>query len=73
MCVLTLQIGLGSMGSGMALNLQKFLLKENRPGLIYYNRTIAKGKEIEAIGGRPATSAGQLASEASVIFSCVCA
>lgn len=60
------------MGSGMAANLQKFLTKDSRPNLIYYNRTTSKGDGLKALGGVPATSIEQLVTKCSVIFSCVC-
>lgn len=59
------------MGTGMAANLQRFLTKDSRPNLIYYNRTAAKGDGVKALGGVPATSIEQLVAKCDVIFSCV--
>lgn len=59
------------MGSGMAANLQRFLQKNEKPSLIYYNRTISKGDDIKELGGVAALSVIDLASKSDLVFICV--
>ncbi|RDW95289.1 6-phosphogluconate dehydrogenase family protein [Coleophoma crateriformis] len=64
-------IGLGSMGIGMAKNLQKYLTSVSAPALIYTNRTISRGVPLDALGGVPVTSVTEVAQKSEIIFSCV--
>ncbi|CAN6671101.1 hypothetical protein TRVA0_044S00430 [Trichomonascus vanleenenianus] len=59
--------GLGTMGLEMALNLQTYLSSKKLPSLLYYNRTIEKGKPIQEIGGKPTTIA-ELSRKCTIIF-----
>ncbi|KAF3762298.1 hypothetical protein M406DRAFT_352685 [Cryphonectria parasitica EP155] len=61
-------IGLGSMGIGMAVNLQKHLSASRNTNLHYYNRTMARGEPLKAIGGVPCVHVGDLVSRSDVIF-----
>ncbi|KAK7739928.1 hypothetical protein SLS53_005521 [Cytospora paraplurivora] len=61
-------IGLGSMGLGMAINLQKHLSKTAAPNLQYYNRTLSRGEPLEAIGGAPCKDVADLAAKSDIIF-----
>lgn len=64
-------IGLGSMGIGMSKNLQKYLKSTNAPSLIYTNRTISRGIDLEALGGIPVKTVSEVAYKSDIIFSCV--
>lgn len=64
-------IGLGSMGLHMAQNLQKYLQSTGGPGLLYTNRTLSRGADLEAMGGIPKDSVAQVVQNSDVIFSCV--
>lgn len=64
-------IGLGSMGIGMSKNLQRYLKSTNAPSLVYTNRTLSRGADLEALGGVPVTTVGEVAQKCDVIFSCV--
>ncbi|ROW18261.1 hypothetical protein VPNG_00418 [Cytospora leucostoma] len=61
-------IGLGSMGLGMAMNLQKHLSKIAAPNLQYYNRTLSRGELLETIGGAPCKDVADLAAKSDIIF-----
>ena len=64
-------IGLGSMGLGMAKNLQKHLAATSAPPLIYTNRTLARGEALEALGAKPVKTVAEVVKSSSIIFSCV--
>lgn len=61
-------IGLGSMGLAMAINIQKHLRASSLPNLHYWNRTIAKGKELGATGGEPSKNPAELCSNCGITF-----
>ncbi|KAK1996006.1 NAD(P)-binding protein [Colletotrichum falcatum] len=61
-------IGLGSMGLGMACNLQKHLVRLNAPDLQYYNRTVSRGASLAEIGGVTRSSAKDLVNNADIVF-----
>lgn len=61
-------IGLGSMGLGMATNLQKHLSGTGAPGLHYHNRTMSRGEPLEQAGGVPCPSIGDLVARCDIIF-----
>lgn len=64
-------IGLGSMGIGMAKNLQTCLNSTSAPALIYTNRTLSRGEPVKALGGIPVETTGEVAKKCDIIFSCV--
>jgi 3-hydroxyisobutyrate dehydrogenase-like beta-hydroxyacid dehydrogenase len=64
-------IGLGSMGIGMAKNLQKYLTSVSAPALIYTNRTLSRGESLKELGGIPAETVTEVAKKSEIIFSCV--
>ncbi|TVY53961.1 Glyoxylate/succinic semialdehyde reductase 1 [Lachnellula cervina] len=64
-------IGLGSMGIGMAKNLQKYLTSISAPALIYTNRTLSRGEPVKELGGIPVETVTEVAKKSSIIFSCV--
>lgn len=64
-------IGLGSMGLNMAQNLQRYLQSIGGPALIYTNRTISRGTELQAIGGIPKDSVAEVVENSQIVFSCV--
>ncbi|KAH6703802.1 NAD binding domain of 6-phosphogluconate dehydrogenase [Verticillium dahliae] len=61
-------IGLGSMGLGMATNLQKHLTYLGAPHLHFFNRTKSRGQAIEVLGAIPAASAAQLITSSDIVF-----
>lgn len=66
-----LQFGLGSMGLGMALNIQKHLQNEGHPPLRYSNRTLAKGAPLCEAGAVPEEKFESVVQESDVIFTMV--
>lgn len=56
------------MGFGMAMNLQKNLLQSGAVNLCYHNRTMSRGKPLEAIGGVPCCSVGDLITRSDIVF-----
>ncbi|TDZ38063.1 Glyoxylate/succinic semialdehyde reductase 1 [Colletotrichum spinosum] len=64
-------IGLGSMGIGMSMNLQKYLSSSGAPPLIYTNRTLSRGESLKELGAVPAESVSEVAKKSSIIFSCL--
>ncbi|TEA21728.1 Glyoxylate/succinic semialdehyde reductase 1 [Colletotrichum sidae] len=64
-------IGLGSMGIGMSMNLQKYLSSSGAPPLIYTNRTLSRGESLKELGAVPAKSVSEVAKKSSIIFSCL--
>ncbi|RAH43160.1 NAD(P)-dependent oxidoreductase [Aspergillus brunneoviolaceus CBS 621.78] len=63
--------GLGSMGLGMSLNLQRYLQAKELPPLRYSNRTIAKGDALRDAGAVPETEFGSLVQKSDVIFTMI--
>ncbi|KUI66899.1 putative 3-hydroxyisobutyrate dehydrogenase, mitochondrial [Cytospora mali] len=61
-------IGLGSMGLGMATNLQKHLSKTGAPNLQYNNRTMSRGEPLQKIGGVPCGNMSDLVEKSDIIF-----
>lgn len=64
-------VGLGSMGLGMAKNLQKYLKASSSPSLLYTNRTISRGEPVKELGGVPVETVSEVAKKSDIIFSCV--
>ncbi|KAH8678953.1 6-phosphogluconate dehydrogenase family protein [Tricladium varicosporioides] len=64
-------VGLGSMGLGMSKNLQNYLSTTSAPPLIYTNRTLSRGKDLEALGATPVETVKEVALKSKIIFSCV--
>lgn len=60
--------GLGSMGIGMAVNLQKHLAQAGAPSLHFHNRTMSRGEPLKAIGGVPCTTMRDLVTNADMVF-----
>ena len=65
------QYGLGSMGIGMALNLQKHLQETKQPSLHYSNRTLSKGESLMAAGGIEEPNYAALVRSCDIIFTIV--
>ncbi|KAF2131444.1 NAD(P)-binding protein [Dothidotthia symphoricarpi CBS 119687] len=61
-------IGLGSMGLGMANNMQKHLKEKDMPSMRYWNRTLSRGEALQEIGGIPCQSIGDLVQNCDIIF-----
>uniref|UniRef100_A0A8H7NCA8 6-phosphogluconate dehydrogenase NADP-binding domain-containing protein n=1 Tax=Bionectria ochroleuca TaxID=29856 RepID=A0A8H7NCA8_BIOOC len=62
-------IGLGSMGLGMASNLQKHLSKSaDIPQLTYHNRTMSRGEPLQALGASPSETIRDLVANTDIIF-----
>ncbi|KAL0932705.1 uncharacterized protein CTRU02_211668 [Colletotrichum truncatum] len=61
-------IGLGSMGIGMATNLQKHLAERKAPCLQFHNRTMSRGDPLQDIGGVPRPDIKDLVVSADIIF-----
>lgn len=59
------------MGLYMALNLQSHLQKNERKPLVYTNRTLSRGADLEAAGAVPKQTVAEVAQSADIIFSCV--
>lgn len=66
-----IQYGLGSMGIGMALNLQKHLAAEGLQPLRYGNRTMSRGEPLKAAGATPEESFDTLVAESTILFTMV--
>lgn len=65
------QYGLGSMGLAMANNLQCHLVAKKVPGLLYSNRTVARGNPLQALGGTPEGSFEKVVGQCGIIFTMV--
>lgn len=63
--------GLGSMGIGMAKNLQKHLKTIDGPALCFTNRTMSRGAPLEELGGVPYKSVAEVIQKSDIIFSSV--
>ncbi|KAL4819977.1 NAD binding domain of 6-phosphogluconate dehydrogenase-domain-containing protein [Aspergillus spinulosporus] len=71
---MTLRIGwagLGSMGLGMALNLQKHLQAQGQLALRYSNRSLAKGRPLQDAGATPEKDFESLVQACDIIFTMV--
>jgi 3-hydroxyisobutyrate dehydrogenase-like beta-hydroxyacid dehydrogenase len=64
-------VGLGSMGIGIAKNLQKYLSSVSAPPLIYTNRTLSRGESLKELGAIPVETVTEVAKKCDIIFSCV--
>ncbi|PYH85797.1 putative 3-hydroxyisobutyrate dehydrogenase [Aspergillus uvarum CBS 121591] len=63
--------GLGSMGLGMSLNLQKYFQAKDLPPLRYSNRTISKGDALRDAGAVAEEEFGALVQGSDVIFTMI--
>ncbi|KAL3444847.1 6-phosphogluconate dehydrogenase family protein [Aspergillus insuetus] len=63
--------GLGSMGLGMALNLQKHLQTQGGPPLRYSNRSLAKGQPLQDAGAIPEKDFQGLVQGCDIIFTMI--
>ncbi|KAB2573266.1 2-hydroxy-3-oxopropionate reductase [Lasiodiplodia theobromae] len=63
--------GLGSMGLGMALNLARHLKTVGAPALRYSNRTLEKGKPLEAAGALPEQDYASVVKGSDIIFTMI--
>ncbi|TVY75727.1 Glyoxylate/succinic semialdehyde reductase [Lachnellula suecica] len=61
-------IGLGSMGLGMAKNLQQYLKSSNAPALSFTNRTLSRGVAVEELGGVPLPRVAAVVETSDIIF-----
>ncbi|KUJ23758.1 NAD(P)-binding protein [Mollisia scopiformis] len=61
-------IGLGSMGIGMAKNLQKHLKSTGAPALCFTNRTMSRGASLEELGGEPYQSVVEVIQNSDIVF-----
>ncbi|KZF20145.1 6-phosphogluconate dehydrogenase [Xylona heveae TC161] len=62
-------IGLGAMGLGMAKNLQRHLTSTGAPALIFTNRTLSRGKDLEALGAKPANTVAEVVQSSDIVIS----
>lgn len=65
------QFGLGSMGLGMALNLQKHLQSTGLGPLHYSNRSLSKGQILQDAGAVPEEDFESVVRKADVTFTMV--
>lgn len=63
--------GLGSMGLGMATNLQKHISKTTSENMIYCNRSMNKGEPLKELGAKPEADFAKLVQQSDVIFTMV--
>ncbi|KAL1863109.1 hypothetical protein Daus18300_008101 [Diaporthe australafricana] len=63
--------GLGSMGIGMALNLQKHLAAKGMPPLRYSNRTLSRGEPLKEAGAVPEDTFESVVSKSTIIFTMI--
>ncbi|KAK9847657.1 hypothetical protein MYU51_018399 [Penicillium brevicompactum] len=63
--------GLGSMGLGMSLNLQKHFKSNNASPLLYSNRTLSKGDVLRDEGAIPEQKFEDLVQKSDVIFTMI--
>ncbi|KUI63881.1 putative oxidoreductase YfjR [Cytospora mali] len=63
--------GLGSMGLGMALNLQKHLASKGLPPLHYNNRTMSRGEPLKEAGGIPEETFEGLFTSSNIVFTMI--
>ena len=60
--------GLGSMGLAMASNVQKYLQREEKPVLKFWNRTASRGAPLVSLGAIGSDSIAELVTECDIIF-----
>lgn len=65
------QFGLGSMGIGMSENLQTCLGRQGLPPLGFSNRSLDKGKSLEALGAESVADFPSLVQQSDIIFTMV--
>lgn len=65
------QFGLGSMGIGMSKNLQTCLGRQGLPSLRFSNRSLDKGKSLEALGAESVADFPSLVQQSDIIFTMV--
>ncbi|KAH8900684.1 6-phosphogluconate dehydrogenase family protein, partial [Thozetella sp. PMI_491] len=63
--------GLGSMGLGMALNLQKHLISKGLPPLHYSNRTLSRGVPLVEAGAIPEEEFKEVVQKSTIIFTMI--
>ncbi|KAI9933626.1 hypothetical protein MW887_008099 [Aspergillus wentii] len=63
--------GLGSMGLGMASNLQKHLQSQNLSALHYSNRTLSRGNSLKELGAIPEDDFESVVKKADIIFTMI--
>ncbi|KAH8690060.1 6-phosphogluconate dehydrogenase family protein [Talaromyces proteolyticus] len=63
--------GLGSMGLGMALNLQKHLRIKGSPPLRYSNRSLSKGQPLKDAGAIPEDDFESVVQKSDIIFTMI--
>ncbi|EPE02179.1 6-phosphogluconate dehydrogenase family protein [Ophiostoma piceae UAMH 11346] len=63
--------GLGSMGIGMALNLQKHLAAKGLPPLHYSNRTLSRGDVLKEAGAVPEATLEDVVAKSNIIFTMI--
>lgn len=61
------------MGLAMASNLQRHLATKKALGLMYSNRTMARGSALQALGAVSEPNFGKLVSRCGIIFTMVSA
>lgn len=59
------------MGLAMANNLQRHLVAKKVPGLLYSNRTIARGNPLQALGATPESNFEKVVGQCGIIFTMV--
>ncbi|KAI5366567.1 putative 6-phosphogluconate dehydrogenase, NADP-binding, 6-phosphogluconate dehydrogenase, domain 2 [Septoria linicola] len=64
-------IGLGEMGRYMASNLHTHLQKIGARPLVYTNRTLTRGSDLEASGAQPKQSVAEVVQSSDITFSCI--
>ncbi|THX00864.1 NAD(P)-binding protein [Aureobasidium pullulans] len=65
------QFGLGSMGIGMSENLQTCLGRQGLPPLRFSNRSLDKGKSLEALGAESVADFPSLVQQSDIIFTMI--
>ena len=65
------QYGLGSMGIGMALNLQKHLAAKGLPPLHYSNRTLSRGDVLKEAGAVPEATLEDVVAKSNIVFTMI--
>ena len=59
------------MGLAMANNLQRHLVGKRAPAMLYNNRTLARGKPLQELGGVPTKSFENVVKDCGIIFTMV--
>ncbi|RAL02674.1 NAD(P)-dependent oxidoreductase [Aspergillus ibericus CBS 121593] len=63
--------GLGSMGLGMAMNLQRHLATQGGPPLHYSNRSLEKGQPLQEAGAVPEKDFASLVRQSDVLYTMI--